>query len=117
MLVNADVFIGVSVPGAVTRAGIKSMAADSIVFTLANPRPEIDPEEIEDLAGVIATGRSDYPNQINNVLVFPASSEVRLMCGQAQSPKTWSLPPPCARRSHLAGPAFRGLHHPQCLRP
>jgi malate dehydrogenase (oxaloacetate-decarboxylating) len=47
------------------------MAEDSIVFALANPRSEIDPEEIEDLAAVIATGRSDYPNQINNVLVFP----------------------------------------------
>src|SRR5687768_1942360 len=71
MLVDADVFIGVSVPGAVTRAGIERMAPASIVFTLANPRPEIDPEEIDDVATVIATGRSDYPNQINNVLVFP----------------------------------------------
>ena len=71
MLVGADVFIGVSVPGAVTRDGIARMAQDSIVFALANPRSEIDPEEIEDLAAVIATGRSDYPNQINNVLVFP----------------------------------------------
>ncbi len=71
VLAGADVFIGVSVPGAVTRAGIERMAADPIVFTLANPRPEIDPEEIEDLATVIATGRSDYPNQINNVLAFP----------------------------------------------
>ena len=70
MLVDADVFIGVSVPG-VTRAGIGRMAEDAIVFTLANPRPEIDPEDIDDLADVIATGRSDYPNQINNVLVFP----------------------------------------------
>ena len=71
MLAGADVYIGVSVPGAVSRAGIAGMATDSIVFALANPRPEIDPEEIEDLAAVIATGRSDYPNQINNVLVFP----------------------------------------------
>ena len=71
VLAGADVFIGVSVPGAVTRAGIERMARDPIVFTLANPRPEIDPEEIEDLAAVIATGRSDYPNQINNVLAFP----------------------------------------------
>jgi malate dehydrogenase (oxaloacetate-decarboxylating) len=47
------------------------MAPDAIVFALANPRPEVDPEEIEDLAAVIATGRSDYPNQINNVLAFP----------------------------------------------
>jgi malate dehydrogenase (oxaloacetate-decarboxylating) len=70
-LAGADVFIGVSVPGAVTRAGIERMAAGPIVFALANPRPEIDPEEVEDRAAVVATGRSDYPNQINNVLAFP----------------------------------------------
>jgi malate dehydrogenase (oxaloacetate-decarboxylating) len=71
VLAGADVFIGLSVPGAVTRAGIAGMAPGAIVFALANPRPEIDPEEIEELAAVIATGRSDYPNQINNVLAFP----------------------------------------------
>jgi malate dehydrogenase (oxaloacetate-decarboxylating) len=71
VLAGADVFIGLSVPGAVTRSGIERMAAASIVFALANPRSEIDPEEIEDIAAVIATGRSDYPNQINNVLAFP----------------------------------------------
>ena len=71
ILAGADVFVGLSVPGAVTRAGIARMAERSIVFTLANPRPEIDPEEIEGLVEVIATGRSDYPNQINNVLAFP----------------------------------------------
>jgi malate dehydrogenase (oxaloacetate-decarboxylating) len=71
VLRGADVFIGLSVPGAVTRTGIAGMADDAVVFALANPRPEIDPEEIEDLAAVIATGRSDYPNQINNVLAFP----------------------------------------------
>jgi len=71
LLENADVFIGVSVPGAITRAGVQRMAPDPIVFALANPRSEVDPEEIEDVAAVIATGRSDYPNQINNVLAFP----------------------------------------------
>jgi malate dehydrogenase (oxaloacetate-decarboxylating) len=71
VLSGADVFIGLSVPGAVTRTGISRMASNSIVFALANPRSEIEPEEIEDLAAVIATGRSDYPNQINNVLAFP----------------------------------------------
>jgi len=70
-LAGADVFLGLSVPGAITRAGVARMAPDAIVFALANPRPEVDPEEIEDLAAVIATGRSDYPNQINNVLAFP----------------------------------------------
>jgi len=71
VLAGADVFIGVSVPGAVTRDGVARMADDAIVFALANPRPEVDPEEIDGLAAVIATGRSDYPNQINNVLAFP----------------------------------------------
>jgi len=71
LLVGADVFIGLSVPGAISRAGIQRMAAGAIVFTLANPRAEIDPEEIEGVAAVIATGRSDYPNQINNLLAFP----------------------------------------------
>jgi malate dehydrogenase (oxaloacetate-decarboxylating) len=70
-LAGADVFIGLSVPGAVTRSGIARMGNDAIVFALANPRSEVEPEEIEDLATVIATGRSDYPNQINNVLAFP----------------------------------------------
>ena len=71
LLAGADVFIGVSVPGAVSVEGIRSMAPRSIVFALANPTPEVDPEAIEGLAEVIATGRSDYPNQINNVLAFP----------------------------------------------
>ena len=71
VLAGADVFIGLSAPGAVTRSGIERMATAPIVFALANPRSEIDPEEIEDIAAVIATGRSDYPNQINNVLAFP----------------------------------------------
>jgi malate dehydrogenase (oxaloacetate-decarboxylating) len=70
-LAGADVFIGVSGPGAVTRDGIASMAPDAIVFAMANPTPEVSPEEIEGLAAVVATGRSDYPNQINNVLAFP----------------------------------------------
>jgi malate dehydrogenase (oxaloacetate-decarboxylating) len=71
MLAGADVFIGLSVPGAISRAGVERMAAQPIVFALANPQGEVDPEEIDDLAAVIATGRSDYPNQINNVLAFP----------------------------------------------
>jgi len=71
LLDGADVFIGVSVPGAVSVEGIRRMAPRSIVFALANPTPEVDPEAIEGLAEVIATGRSDYPNQINNVLAFP----------------------------------------------
>jgi malate dehydrogenase (oxaloacetate-decarboxylating) len=71
LLEGADVFIGVSVPGAVSIEGVRRMAERAIVFAMANPTPEVDPEAIEDLAEVIATGRSDYPNQINNVLAFP----------------------------------------------
>src|SRR5438045_3559497 len=70
-LAGADVFIGLSGPGAVSRDGIASMADGAVVFAMANPTPEIPPEEIEGLAAVVATGRSDYPNQINNVLAFP----------------------------------------------
>jgi malate dehydrogenase (oxaloacetate-decarboxylating) len=70
-LAGADVYIGLSRPGAVSVQGIRSMACDAIVFAMANPTPEILPEEIGGLAAVTATGRSDYPNQINNVLAFP----------------------------------------------
>jgi malate dehydrogenase (oxaloacetate-decarboxylating) len=70
-LAGADVFIGLSQPGAISVDGIRSMADGAIVFAMANPAPEVLPEEILDLAAVIGTGRSDYPNQINNVLAFP----------------------------------------------
>ncbi|RMF22688.1 MAG: NAD-dependent malic enzyme, partial [Cyanobacteria bacterium J083] len=70
-LKDADVFIGVSVPGVLTPAMVKSMAQEPVVFAMANPIPEIQPELVEQDVAVIATGRSDYPNQINNVLAFP----------------------------------------------
>ena len=68
---GADVFIGLSGPDLITRDDVISMAKDPIVFAMANPDPEIRPELIQDVAAVIATGRSDFPNQINNVLAFP----------------------------------------------
>ncbi|MGH9076642.1 MAG: NAD-dependent malic enzyme [Acidimicrobiales bacterium] len=71
LLDGADVFVGVSGPGLLHRADIEAMADAPIVFALANPVPEIMPEEVEGIAAVMATGRSDYPNQINNVLCFP----------------------------------------------
>ena len=70
-LVGADVFIGLSAPGAVSADAIRRMAAGAIVFAMANPTPEVLPEAIADDVAVVATGRSDYPNQINNVLAFP----------------------------------------------
>ncbi|KAB2835031.1 MAG: NAD-dependent malic enzyme, partial [Candidatus Brocadia sp.] len=66
-----DVFIGVSGPNIITKDMVKSMQKDSIVFAMANPNPEIEPDVIEGIARIIATGRSDYHNQINNVLCFP----------------------------------------------
>ena len=72
MLVGADVFIGVSAPGAVTTEMVKTMAKDAVIFACANPTPEIFPDDAKaGGARVIATGRSDFPNQINNVLAFP----------------------------------------------
>src|SRR5207253_8348935 len=68
---GADVFIGLSGPGAVTRGGIASMADGAIGFAMADPTPEVPPEEIGGLAAGGPTRRSDYPNQINNVLAFP----------------------------------------------
>jgi len=70
-LQGADVFIGLSVPGILGVRDLKRMARDPIVFAMANPTPEIQPEEAERHVRVMATGRSDYPNQINNVLCFP----------------------------------------------
>ena len=96
ILKGADVFIGLSVPGAVSAAGIRAMAPGSIVFAMANPVPEILPEDLGETAAVVATGRSDYPNQINNVLAFPGvfrgaldvraveiTEEMKLAAGQA----------------------------------
>jgi malate dehydrogenase (oxaloacetate-decarboxylating) len=70
-LTGADVFIGVSAPGVLPAEWISDMAADPVVFALANPDPETDVDAAQHLAAVLATGRSDYPNQINNVLAFP----------------------------------------------
>ena len=71
VLAGADVFIGVSAPDLLTGEDIATMAHDAIVFALANPVPEVDPVAASQHAAVVASGRSDYPNQINNVLVFP----------------------------------------------
>ena len=70
-LQGADVFIGVSAPGILEPTWITEMADQAVVFALANPDPEVDPAEAGKYAAVVASGRSDYPNQINNVLAFP----------------------------------------------
>jgi len=71
VLVDADVFVGVSAPGILDPEWILTMAPKPVVFALANPDPEVDPAEADKYAAVVASGRSDYPNQINNVLAFP----------------------------------------------
>ncbi|SHF40389.1 malate dehydrogenase (oxaloacetate-decarboxylating) [Seinonella peptonophila] len=80
VLEGADVFIGLSRGGVLKREDVMKMASQPVVFAMANPDPEIHPAEIEDIAAVIATGRSDYPNQINNVLCFPGIFRGALDC-------------------------------------
>ncbi len=77
---GSDVFLGVSAPGVVTPEMVRSMAKDPIVFAMANPIPEIQPELVVNDVAVMATGRSDYPNQINNVLAFPGMFRGALDC-------------------------------------
>ena len=95
---NADVFLGVSVKGAVTPQMLASMAPNPVIFAMANPDPEITPEEAHAVRkdAIVATGRSDYPNQVNNVLGFPylfrgaldiharaINDEMKIACAQA----------------------------------
>ena len=116
MLVGADVFIGVSAPGMVTREMVRTMGRDAIIFACANPTPEIFPDEAKaGGARVVSTGRSDYPNQINNVLAFPGvfrgafdvrasdiNEEMKMAAARALAdlvratscPRTTSSPPP-----------------------
>ncbi|MFV0388625.1 MAG: NAD-dependent malic enzyme [Pyrinomonadaceae bacterium] len=77
---GADVFFGLSVPGVIDREDLKGMAKDPVIFAMSNPVPEIYPEDAEGLVAVMATGRSDYPNQINNVLCFPGIFKGALNC-------------------------------------
>ena len=79
---NADVFVGVSAPNILSQEMVKSMNSDAIVFAMANPTPEIMPDKAKEAgARVVGTGRSDFPNQINNVLVFPGIFRGALDCG------------------------------------
>lgn len=80
---GADIFIGVSAPGTLTQEMVCSMAKDPIIFACANPTPEIFPDEARAAgAAVISTGRSDFPNQVNNVLCFPGIFRGPWMCGR-----------------------------------
>ena len=71
MIEGCDLFIGLSGPGIIDAEALGRMADDAIVFAMANPTPEVMPEDAEPYVRIMATGRSDYPNQINNVLCFP----------------------------------------------
>ena len=99
---NADVFVGVSAPGILKEEMVSSMNKDAIVFAMANPTPEIMPD-IAKKAGarVVGTGRSDFPNQINNVLVFPGIFRGALDCGATAITENMTLAAAKAIASHI----------------
>ncbi len=99
---NADVFVGVSAPGIVSEEMIKSMNRDAIVFAMANPTPEIMPDLAKKAgAKVVGTGRSDFPNQINNVLVFPGIFRGALDCGATDITEEMKLAAAYALANHI----------------
>ncbi len=118
MLAGADVFIGVSAPNLLTGADIATMAEGAIVFALANPDPEVDPLQAGQHAAVVATGRSDYPNQINNVLAFPGFFRGNAGRGRARDHRR--VPAGRGHRYRRRGvgrAAQRELHRAQRVRP
>ena len=111
---GADVFIGVSRPGLVTGEMVESMAKDPILLAMANPVPEIMPDiALAHGAAVVGTGRSDFPNQINNVLVFPGLFKGALSCGAVQI--TEGMKHAAARA--LADLVPRSSSPPTCILP
>ena len=99
---NADVFVGVSAPNILSQEMIKSMNADAIVFAMANPTPEIMPDKAKEAgARVVGTGRSDFPNQINNVLVFPGIFRGALDCGATAITEEMKLAAAYALANHI----------------
>ena len=116
-LVGADVFLGLSVAGIVTPAMVKSMAHDAIVFAMANPVPEIMPDlALEAGARVVATGRSDFPNQVNNVLGFPGifRGALDVRASDINEPmKSRSF----AGHSRPGGERLSRVHHPVATGP
>jgi malate dehydrogenase (oxaloacetate-decarboxylating) len=110
---GADVFLGLSVPGVIDQNDLKSMAKDPIVFAMANPTPEIMPEDAEGLVAVMATGRSDYPNQINNVLCFPGIFRGALNCRASRINEAMKL----AAAKAIAGIIGETELHPDYIIP
>ncbi len=110
---GADVFFGLSAPGTITTDDLKNMTKDAIVFAMANPTPEIMPEEAEGLVAVMATGRSDYPNQINNVLCFPGIFRGALNCRASRINEQMKL----AAANAIAGIITENELHPDYIVP
>lgn len=113
VLKGADVFIGLSAPGVIAPDDLRSMAERPVVFAMANPVPEIMPEEAEGLVGVMATGRSDYPNQINNVLCFPGIFRGALNCRASRINEAMKL----AAANAIAGTIGPDELHPDYVIP
>jgi malate dehydrogenase (oxaloacetate-decarboxylating) len=110
---GADVFFGLSVPGVIDAQDLQQMADKPIVFAMANPTPEIMPEEAAPYVAVMATGRSDYPNQINNVLSFPGIFRGALGCRAARINEEMKL----AAAKAIAGIITDGELHPEYIVP
>lgn len=110
---GADVFFGLSAPGVIDQDDLKNMAKDPIVFAMANPIPEIMPEDAEGLVAVMATGRSDYPNQINNVLCFPGIFRGALNCRASRINEEMKL----AAANAIAGIISEDELHPDYIIP
>ena len=99
---NADVFVGVSAPDILSKEMVKTMNSDAIVFAMANPTPEIMPDKAKNAgARVVGTGRSDFPNQINNVLVFPGIFRGALDCGATSITEEMKLAAAYALANHI----------------
>jgi malate dehydrogenase (oxaloacetate-decarboxylating) len=110
---GADVFMGLSVPGVIDAADVQNMAAKPIVFAMANPTPEIMPEDAAPYVAVMATGRSDYPNQINNVLCFPGIFRGALACRASRINEEMKL----AAANAIAGIITPAELHPEYIVP
>jgi malate dehydrogenase (oxaloacetate-decarboxylating) len=110
---GADVFLGLSAPGVITVEDLKRMAKDPIIFAMANPTPEIMPEEAAGHVAVMATGRSDYPNQINNVLCFPGIFRGALACRATRINEEMKL----AAAEAIAGIITDEERHPEYVVP
>jgi malate dehydrogenase (oxaloacetate-decarboxylating) len=110
---GADVFLGLSVPGVINEEDLKLMAEKPIVFAMANPTPEIMPEEAAPYVAVMATGRSDYPNQINNVLCFPGIFRGALACRASRINEEMKL----AAANAIAGIISENELHPEYIVP